>query len=176
MLQAESKSNRKKYFFNSNWRLKKSIKFNELREKEQRSKVYTDYLCAVFRFSFFPKNCKLVGIPNWGTKHEYQHNVKSCHSQSYFCSVHILRAKMHLHILLFGIRQKAKKLDTWHVQGSRHNVFLQKLTPPSPSLSTIDRNQKPSLAALPWKFVTTNKLSTCFSPSLATSKGKQYSV
>ena len=50
------------------------------------------------------------------------------------------------------------------------------IDPPPPSLSTIDRNQKPSLAALPWKFVTTNKISTCFSPGLATSKGKQYSV
>ena len=66
--------------------------------------------------------------------------------------------------------------STLYVQGGRHNVFRRKLTPPSPSLSTIDRYQKPSLTALLWKFVTTNKLSTCFSPSLANSKGKQYSV
>ena len=55
-------------------------------------------------------------------------------------------------ILEYDRRQRS----TLHVQGDRHNVFPQLLTPPSPSLSTIERNQKPSLAALPWKFVTTN--------------------
>ena len=73
----------------------------------------------------------------------------------------------------FGIRQTVKE----HIVYSRWPPWrFSALTPPSPSLSTIDRNQKPSLAALPWKFVTTNKISTYFSPGLASSKGKQYSV
>ena len=55
-------------------------------------------------------------------------------------------------ILEYDRRQRS----TSYVQGGRHDVFLSRLVtsktyPPSPSLSTIDRYQKPSLAALPWK-------------------------